>query len=293
MRNQKKRRGGPFSGGDWQRYLRFLAVPLIVVILILVIVLADRKPEPAVSAEQTEETAGVSGDGEEPSAETDESEESSSSEDSGETESEGETESQTEEAPAESTDDSGLKRSDIPEITALMEEYCAAKVSCDAEAMYRIYGRTDMTGVEELRQRMQYRARYVEDIDNVASYILPGMEDNSYIVYVTADIKFRVTDTLAPTIMWCYVRMEDDGTWHIVENMTAEEAEYAVKAEQSDGVRQLAEQVDQELEAAIASDTRLASAYGILREGTTVPDSAQTAGAQTETSAGGESSSAQ
>ena len=175
----------------------------------------------------------------------------------------------------------GLRRSDIPEITALMEEYCAAKVSCDAEAMYRIYGRTDMTGVEELEQRMQWRARYVEDIENVDCYILPGMEDNSYVTYVTADIKFRVTDTLAPTIMWCYVRQEDDGTWHIVENVTAEEAEYAAKAEQSESVRRLAAEVNEKLEVAVASDSRLASAYGMLRDGTTVPDNLQTTAAAT------------
>ena len=264
-------------GDGWQRYLRILAVPLIVIILILVIVLADRRSAPETSTDQVEtaEEGTVLENTDESSEETDGE---SSQADPEETSDEGENgEEPSSDAEGESEgdeDQSELRRSDIPEITALMEEYCAAKVSCDAEAMYRIYGRTDMTGVEELRQRMEYRARYVENIENVESYLLPGLEDNSYVVYVTADIKFRVSETLAPTIMWCYVRMEDDGTYHIVENVTAEEAEYAAKAERTESVSALAAQVDEELELAIASDSGLASAYSTLREGTTVPDSA-------------------
>ncbi len=296
MKNQKKKRGGSVRNRDRQKYLKILALPLVVMILILVIVLADRwagfagnsAEEASIRTEETESMAETDtgaeapADGEdgEPSGTEPDSEEAAADQENGET---------AEEA------DSELKHNDIPEITALMEEYCRAKTDCDAETMYQLYGKTDMTGTEELRQRMQYRAKYVEAIENVDCYTLPGMEDNTYIVYVTADIKFRVTETLAPTIMWCYVRMEDDGTYHIVENITAEEAEYAAKAEQSEAVRRLAAQVNEELEVAISADTRLASAYGMLKEGTTVPDSAQTAQtsaaqteAQTQAETGGE-----
>ena len=299
MRNQKKRRSGYRRSSDWQRYLRILALPLVVVILILVIVLTDRGANtdggPTEEVQQSQTNAGdgteISAEGteEQPGAEMDGTGETGEGETAEIETAEGETGSgeadpaaadgSAEDAAEDGQD--GLRRSDIPEITALMEEYCAAKVSCDAEAMYRIYGRTDMTGVEELEQRMQWRARYVEDIENVDCYILPGMEDNSYVTYVTADIKFRVTETLAPTIMWCYVRQEDDGTWHIVENVTAEEAEYAAKAEQSESVRRLAAEVNEKLEVAVASDSRLASAYGMLRDGTTVPDNLQTTAAAT------------
>ena len=41
-------------GDGWQRYLRILAVPLIVIILILVIVLADRRSAPETSTDQVE-----------------------------------------------------------------------------------------------------------------------------------------------------------------------------------------------------------------------------------------------
>lgn len=293
MKNQRRKKRGPARNDDRQKYLRFLTLPLIVIVLILVIVLADRwtgfagdsgeeTSSPAETAEMSAETeTGTESpaDGENGgSSETDPASGSSGDQETGET----------------AGEESGpeLKHNDIPEITALMETYCQAKTDCDAETMYQLYGKTDMTGTEELRQRMQYRAKYVEAIENVDCYTLPGMEDNAYIVYVTADIKFRVTETLAPTIMWCYVRMEDDGTYHIVENITAEEAEYAAKAEQNESVRRLAAQVNEELEVAVAADTRLASAYGMLKDGTSVPDSGQAVQtpatetqAQTETAA--------
>ena len=65
-------------------------------------------------------------------------------------------------------------------------------------------------------------------------------------------------------------------------DFSAEElAEYAAKAEQSESVRRLAAEVNEKLEVAVASDSRLASAYGMLRDGTTVPDNLQTTAAAT------------
>ena len=175
MRNQKKRRSGYRRSSDWQRYLRILALPLVVVILILVIVLTDRGANtdggPTEEVQQSQTNAGdgteISAEGteEQPGAEMDGTGETGEGETAEIETAEGETGSgeadpaaadgSAEDAAEDGQD--GLRRSDIPEITALMEEYCAAKVSCDAEAMYRIYGRTDMTGVEELEQRMQWR----------------------------------------------------------------------------------------------------------------------------------------
>lgn len=296
MKNQKKKRGGLVRNRDRQKYLRILALPLVVIVLILVIVLADRwagfaggSAEEETILAETGETSAAADAAEEETPEGEGGETSEAETDSGETAGEQENGGTAEET------GSGLKHNDIPEISSLMESYCQAKTDCDAETMYQLYGRTDMTGAEELRQRMQYRAKYVESIENVDCYTYPGMEDNTYIVYVTADIKFRVTETLAPTIMWCYVRMEEDGTYHIVENVTAEEAEYAAKAEQSEDVRRLAAQVNEELEVAVSADTRLASAYGMLKEGTTVPDSAQTqtAAAETQADAGEETAAEQ
>ena len=70
MRNQKKRRSGYRRSSDWQRYLRILALPLVVVILILVIVLTDRGANtdggPTEEVQQSQTNAG---DGTEISAE--------------------------------------------------------------------------------------------------------------------------------------------------------------------------------------------------------------------------------
>ena len=277
MNTQKRRKGRSSGNRDWQRYLRILALPLIVVILILVIVLTDREPGTGtVSTEDTEISSEEAVTPAEEPVSEEPSEETGDTEMSAEEPSDGDVSAAAAGQEAETADETGLKHNEIPEITALMEAYCEAKTDCDAEAMYALYGKTDMTGVEELRQRMQYRAKYVQSIENVDCYTLPGMEDNTYVVYVTADIRFQVTETLAPTIMWCYVRMEEDGTYHIVENITAEEAEYAAKAEQSEPVRRLAAQVNDELEVAVSADSRLASAYGMLKDGTAVPGSNQT-----------------
>ncbi len=259
MRNRKPWEKGTMGGFRAQRYLRLLAIPVIVFILILVIVIVDRSPK-SKEADATGSTAVESSDDLAPDP-------------SGSTE------------PAQPQDPFELKKDEIPEISALMESYCQAKADCDAETMYALYGKTDMSDVEELRQKMQWRAKYIESFQNVTCYTIPGLDANSYLVYVSTDIKFRVTDTLAPNLMWCYVTKDQDGKFIIMEHVPKDVLSYVAQAEQSEGVRLLAAQVNARLEEAAASDTKLASAYGMLKKGAPAPGDETTAAMSLETSA--------
>lgn len=259
MRNRKPREKATFGGFDTGKYLRLLAIPIIVVILVLVIVIVDKSPK--------SKTADAKGNTTEVSAEN---------------ESETGTGEQTETQPA---DPFALKKDEIPEINALMESYCKAKTDCDAETMYELYGKTDTSGIEELREKMQWRAKYIESFQNITCYTIPGLEADSYLVYVSADIKFRVTDTLAPNLMWCYVTKNQDGRFIIQENVSKEVLSFVAQAEKSEGVRLLAAQINARLEEAAASDTKLASAYGMLKKGAAAPGEETTAAMSLETTA--------
>ena len=76
-----------------------------------------------------------------------------------------------------------------------------------------------------------------------------------------------MTDTLAPNLMWCYVTKDENGNFYIVEDVSDEILKYVAQIEQTESVRLLAAQMNIELEEAVASDTKLASAYGMLRDG--------------------------
>ena len=98
------------------------------------------------------------------------------------------------------------------------------------------------------------------------------MTDDSYVVYVTYDVKFRRVDTLAPGLMWCYVVKNDNGDYIIRENVLGDEADYVASQNQTEDVRLLSTQVNERLKQAIESDSLLA---GIYKEETTGADAAE------------------
>ena len=68
------------------------------------------------------------------------------------------------------------------------------------------------------------------------------MTDDSYVVYVTYDVKFRRVDTLAPGLMWCYVVKNDNGDYIIRENVVGDEQITLPTRNQTEDVRLLSTQ---------------------------------------------------
>ncbi|MFR5602310.1 MAG: hypothetical protein ACLTKI_08210 [Lachnospiraceae bacterium] len=272
MGSRKRPDKGGMSQEQLRRYLALMTIPVIVIILILVIVLADGPAKQHETMEVTVPTESQAVD-ETDSVEADNNEYINNFE------------------------TYGLQKNEIPEINALMEAYCQAKSSCDAETMYQLYRKTDTSDIEEKRAQMELRSKYIESFQNINCYTTQGLDENSYVVYVNADIKFRVTDTLAPNLMWCYVTKDANGEFYIVENPSQEVLDYVARVEQTEDVRLLVAQVNAKLEEAAASDTRLASAYGVLKAGapeseeTESSENAETAASESET-AGNEAESA-
>ena len=242
MASRKRPEKEGMNQDQLRRYLALMAIPVVVIIMILVIVLTD-------GSAKEHETVAVTVP----------------------TESQAESLENTQAADNQeyiyNFEEYELKKNEIPEIQALMEAYCTAKSTCDAETMYQLYRKEDTSDIEEMHQKMELRSKYIESFQNIECYTEPGLDENSYVVYVSADIKFRVTDTLAPNLMWCYVTKDENGEYYIVENPSQEVLDYVAQIEQTEDVRLLAAQTYARLEEAAASDTRLASAYGVLKAG--------------------------
>lgn len=274
MASRKRPEKEKLSQEQMRRYLVLILIPVIIIVLILVIVLTDRSSNhhetiaAAATESQTESRPDAASDGQ------------SDIQPDGGTETDGAGDTQ---EYAYQFDEYELKKNEIPEINALMEAYCQAKSSCDAETMYQLYRKTDTSDIEEVRAQMELRSKYIESFQNINCYTEPGLDDQSYVVYVSADIKFRVTDTLAPNLMWCYVTQDENGEFYIVENPSQEVLDYVARIEQTEDVRLLAAQISQKLEEAAASDTRLASAYGILKAGSPETEAETEAQTQEET----------
>lgn len=214
---------------EWKRNLKFACIPLAVIILIAAIVLVERKASARREAIVAESVVA----------------ESAQQEETGE------------------LLQQPLQENAVPEIQELVARYQQAKVDSDATLMYEVYGRTDTDGLEELQSQLTGESGTYEEYQNTVCHTKPGLEADSYVVFVTADVKFRKADTAAPSFTWCYVKKNADGTYVMVEQdkLDAQTSSYIEEVTQTDEVRLLATEMNAKLEDAVSADAKLAAIY--------------------------------
>ncbi len=256
----RKRPGRRFD--DKTKYARLLALPVAVVLIMLIVILVmDKKPGSSKNTEDTtiSETSDISIEGDTESNADGNTEDSSIEPDNNEY----------------NHDFSAyeLQKDANPQVNELISTYFQAKVDQDANALYKVFGKEEDERLEERKQQLKDEAVYIEDYQDITCYTKAGMTDDSYVVYVTYDVKFRRVDTLAPGLMWCYVVKNDNGDYIIRENVVGDEADYVVGQNQTEDVRLLSTQVNERLKQAIESDSLLAGIYKDLSNGAIVSTS--------------------
>jgi len=147
-----------------------------------------------------------------------------------------------------------------------LEGYFTAKQNADAEWIYQAFGWTDLTGIDDLRRQLQYDARYTEGYRNITCYVKEGITEGTYLAYVSYDLKFKDSLTLAPGILWNYIKMGEDGNYYLTESSSLNETElaYIREAEKADEIVLLKTQIYAKLRQALESDEILAESYSIL-----------------------------
>lgn len=252
--------------------LPVLVIPLVVIVLMIVIVLADY------GKKRTEEPAAVT-----ETAETQEQEPETMAEtgESAETETDAAAEAETE-ASEENGDPyatENLTHDSVPEVLSLMKKYFTARASGDADTMNEIYGVSGLsfTELEHEKTRLRSNSKYVQDFENITTYVRDGVTADSWLVYALADIKFHSVKTAAPMIMWCYVEKDSEGSFHIINDTDLSEnvLQFVETSNHSEEVRKLASSVNVKLKEALNSDEDLNSVYGVLRDGSPVYDDGQ------------------
>ena len=155
------------------------------------------------------------------------------------------------------------------ELNDFIDSFLNAKVNGDADAMYRIFGRTDDTGLEELRVQMTEEKRLYDSFSGTENFVIPGISEDSWIVYIRTNGWFKKITASAPILMRAYVERGSDGTYYIKEDslLTEEEKAAVAAADASETVRKMNTEYRTELAKAIVQDGKLGSLYERLREG--------------------------
>ena len=312
MKGRSKNRHGSRTGDERKRLLSAAAIPLVVMILMIIIVVADRdkSKEPVVNTEPevVKETLLEPGNEEAGEQNSDanlterENGDTVYSDEHAETDEFQPTDEPYETAPVQ------LQKDRIPELLDLMKTYFGARAAGDAETMNQLYGieGLSVTELEAEKTRMRSNSKYLRGFENIETYVKEGLDADSWLIYVTCDIRFHSVETAAPMIMWCYVTKDAEGNYQIQdhESLSPEVLQLVDVASRSEEVRRLASGINGRLKEALQSDEELNEVYGVLRDGSPVyqeeeeteavqildgVDAAETSGAETpETSADSE-----
>ncbi len=246
-RNRKRRRRQQMERQrrrNLRRDMGILAIPALILILMLVIVILDHTTG-SVSAEDA--NAAV----QESTAAT-------------------ETAENTAETETTSVEDTMVKEYNDNVLEDFFNRYFAAKLSADVDTIYQMSGVSNQTEEQasQLRSQLKTQAGYIEKYQDLKLYAVNGLEDNSKLVFVTYNVKFRRSDTLAPAIMYCYIRVNEQNEFELVENMSPEQTRFVNEYTQNhDEVKELINSQDSKLLAALSSDARLAVIYDAFQTG--------------------------
>ena len=252
--------------------LPVLVIPLVVIVLMIVIVLADYGKKRAEEPPAVTETAETEEQEPETMAETGESAET-------ETDAEAEAETEASEENGDPYATENLTHDSVPEVLSLMKKYFTARASAEADTINEIYGVSGLsfTELEHEKTRLRSNSKYVQEFENITTYVRDGVTADSWLVYALADIKFHSVKTAAPMIMWCYVEKDSEGNFHIINDTDLSEnvLQFVETSNHSEEVRKLASSVNVKLKEALNSDEDLNSVYGVLRDGSPVYDDGQ------------------
>lgn len=150
-------------------------------------------------------------------------------------------------------DDNALAKNAHPEVTALIEEFYAAWGQKDVSKMKELtdaFSKTDETKVTN--------ADYIEEYRNVEVYTKPGLDENTYVVFASYDLKFKDVETPAPGLSVVYVYADEEGKYKIHNDDSDADIEECIeKTRQEADVKELISKVETALNEAMEGDESL------------------------------------
>ncbi len=168
----------------------------------------------------------------------------------------------------ENTDSNGTEPIPVPEgakleqnayedINSFFNEYYDAVAEGNTDKMAEMGNTLD----EEDKAKIQVKAGYTEDYENMSCYTKPGPEDNSYIVFVYYEIKYKNIDSLAPGLSTFYLCTNADGSYYLkdIGSLPQNMKDYITEVANQSDVQNLLAEVDKLYATNTESDPTLAA----------------------------------
>lgn len=179
-----------------------------------------------------------------------------------------ETESQTESAQLSGTEGTetaevALEEDAYPAINALMEEYYQAATDGDVEKIRSLVDSVD----DETLIYQEKRSAYIEAYQNLKCYTKRGPVEDSYVVYVYYEVKFKDIETLVPGVSPYLIYAKEDGSYYIHEGEVDEDVNlYLEEISTQDDVVDLMNRVQVKFNESIVADEELNNYLAQMRD---------------------------
>ena len=166
--------------------------------------------------------------------------------------------------------DTSLKEYNDDVLEKFFREYFQAKLTADIDTLYRLSGVSNQSEEQQskLKAQLKTQAGYIESYDDIKTYAVPGIGENEKLVFLQYKVRFRRAKTAAPAIMYCYIKVNENNAFELVENKTPEQTKFVYDYIQThQEVKDLINAVDSQLLEALSSDSRLAVLYDAFQTG--------------------------
>ncbi|MCM1104589.1 MAG: SH3 domain-containing protein [Clostridium sp.] len=156
-----------------------------------------------------------------------------------------------------------LEKDAYEHVNTFFQRYYEASTYGDVETYASMRSYTDATE----RVRMQKKANYIDYYQNLSCYTKPGPIENSYLVYVYYEVKFRGISTPAPGLKTFYLCTNDAGELYVFSGEVDQNVDdYMRTVSLQEDVKDLFNRVKVTYNNAVASDKDLETFLETLAE---------------------------
>lgn len=154
-----------------------------------------------------------------------------------------------------------LEKDAYPEVNTLVEAYYTAKLECNIDDFADLVTDVSLIDIEY----MQKQYELVKSFQNFSCYTKNGIGDIAYVVYVSYDSEIATITTLVPSLDRISLAYNKDGELRVyMEEPSAEIEAYYEELLEDKEVKALSAKVQEQFDAALASDEDLQALYDRL-----------------------------
>lgn len=147
-----------------------------------------------------------------------------------------------------------LEKNAYEDINDLMKQYYAAKLSNKIVKFEHLVNSTDYINIKDNGRR----TKYIESYENITCYTRQGLQENSFIVYVYHETKFKDIKTVAPGLDRFYVKLRDNKEPYIFfGDVDKKTTRYFKETDETEEVLDLVSKVNDKYAKAVAKDSKL------------------------------------